>query len=236
MAKVEQRQTVEKGSSGTTAIHVEDGRPLDAQLADEPMVTSDGLEAADQLIAAQLAGRTHESNQSQHLDQVQPPADNAEEIADDEGAGHGIVSGRPGLVSAESLPDFKRILTVADDDAALRIPASARKEFVAVELQPGIAITVATARFAEKAQYATFIKDLGTNDILVREEMIAAESVIAAIYSGKTRLPLASRPYARRAARSATFAISSRPRMPTVRAIFTLSRESFTTTSKCGFA
>ena len=186
MAKVEQRQTVEKGSSGTTAIHVEDGRPLDAQLADEPMVTSDGLEAADQLIAAQLAGRTHESNQSQHLDQVQPPADNAEEIADDEGAGHGIVSGRPGLVSAESLPDFKRILTVADDDAALRIPASARKEFVAVELQPGIAITVATARFSEKAQYATFIKDLGTNDILVREEMIAAESVIADIYSEKT--------------------------------------------------
>ena len=98
-----------------------------------------------------------------------------EESVEDEDAVQGLVSGRPELVSAESLPDFKRILTVADDDAALRIPASARKEFVAVELQPGVAITVATARFAEKAQYATFIKDLGANDILVREEMIATE-------------------------------------------------------------
>lgn len=97
----------------------------------------------------------------------------------------GLSSGRPELVSPDSLPDFKRILTVADDDAALRIPAAARKEFVAVEVQPGVAFTVATARFAEKAQYATFIKDLGNNDILVREEMIATESVIAAIYAGK---------------------------------------------------
>lgn len=97
----------------------------------------------------------------------------------------GLASGRPELVSPDSLPDFKRVLTVADDDAALRIPAAARKEFVAVELQPGVAITVATARFAEKAQYATFVKDLGNNDILVREEMIATEAVIAAIYSGK---------------------------------------------------
>lgn len=104
---------------------------------------------------------------------------------EDQAEGGGMASGRPELVSPDSLPDFKRILTVADDDAALRIPAAARKEFVAVELQPGVAITVATARFAEKAQYATFIKDLGANDILVREEMIATDAVIAAIYSGK---------------------------------------------------
>jgi|GEM_PF-1822179 len=110
-----------------------------------------------------------------------------EQPADDEEQpeGSGLSSGRPELVSPDSLPDFKRILTVADDDAALRIPAAARKEFVAVELQPGVAITVATARFSEKAQYATFIKDLGANDILVREEMIATDAVIAAIYSGK---------------------------------------------------
>ncbi|MDR5754980.1 MULTISPECIES: ATPase, T2SS/T4P/T4SS family [unclassified Caballeronia] len=108
------------------------------------------------------------------------PADDEEQTE-----GGGLASGRPELVSPDSLPDFKRVLTVADDDAALRIPAAARKEFVAVELQPGVAITVATARFAEKAQYATFIKDLGANDILVREEMIATEAVIAAIYSGK---------------------------------------------------
>ncbi|WP_235516649.1 GspE/PulE family protein [Caballeronia cordobensis] len=110
-----------------------------------------------------------------------------EQPADEEDhlEGGGMSSGRPELVSPDSLPDFKRILTVADDDAALRIPAAARKEFVAVELQPGVAITVATARFAEKAQYATFIKDLGANDILVREEMIATDAVIASIYAGK---------------------------------------------------
>ncbi|WP_250508183.1 MULTISPECIES: ATPase, T2SS/T4P/T4SS family [unclassified Caballeronia] len=112
-------------------------------------------------------------------EQEQPAED------EDQPEGGGLSSGRPELMSPDSLPDFKRILTVADDDAALRIPAAARKEFVAVELQPGVAITVATARFAEKAQYATFIKDLGANDILMREEMIATDAVIAAIYSGK---------------------------------------------------
>ncbi|BBQ02719.1 hypothetical protein BSFA1_78470 (plasmid) [Burkholderia sp. SFA1] len=114
------------------------------------------------------------------MEEQEQPADDEEQLE-----GSGLSSGRPELVSPDSLPDFKRILTVADDDAALRIPAAARKEFVAVELQPGVAITVATARFAEKAQYATFIKDLGANDILVREEMIATDAVIAAIYSGK---------------------------------------------------
>ncbi|MEA3099448.1 MAG: hypothetical protein QOF74_3688, partial [Caballeronia mineralivorans] len=96
-----------------------------------------------------------------------------------------VVSGRPPLVSAEALPDYKRILTTADDDAALRIPAAARKEFIAVELQPGIAISVATVRFCERAQYATFIKDLANNDVFVREEMVATEAVIAAVYAGK---------------------------------------------------
>jgi type II secretory ATPase GspE/PulE/Tfp pilus assembly ATPase PilB-like protein len=95
-------------------------------------------------------------------------------------------SGRPELVSAEALPDYKRILTSADDDAALRIPAAARKEFIALELQPGIAISVATAKFCERAQYATFIKDLANNDVFVREEMVATEAVIAAVYAGKT--------------------------------------------------
>ncbi|WP_250441992.1 ATPase, T2SS/T4P/T4SS family [Caballeronia sp. AZ1_KS37] len=118
---------------------------------------------------------------------VHPPVAANDQPSDDEEQteGGGLSPGRPELVSPDSLPDFKRVLTVADDDAALRIPAAARKEFVAVELQPGVAITVATARFAEKAQYATFIKDLGANDIIVREEMVATDAVIAAIYSGK---------------------------------------------------
>src|ERR1700688_2606580 len=97
-----------------------------------------------------------------------------------------VESGRPALVSAEALPEYKRILTTADDDAALRIPAAARKEFIAVELQPGIAISVATVRFCERAQYATFIKDLANNDVFVREEMVATEAVIAAVYAGKS--------------------------------------------------
>ncbi|MDR5826008.1 ATPase, T2SS/T4P/T4SS family [Caballeronia sp. LZ043] len=116
----------------------------------------------------------------------QPTLGDAEDEGDRATDLEAPATGRPQLVSADSLPDYKRILTVADDDAALRIPASARKEFVAVELQPGVAITVATARFAQKAQYATFIKDLGQNDILVREEMIATEAVVAAIYLGKS--------------------------------------------------
>ena len=95
-------------------------------------------------------------------------------------------AGRPTLVSAEALPSYKRILTASDDDAALRIPAAARKEFIAVELQPGIAISVATVQFCERAQYATFIKDLANNDVFVREEMVATEAVIAAVYAGKS--------------------------------------------------
>lgn len=93
--------------------------------------------------------------------------------------------GRPVLVSAESLPEYKRILTGTDDDAALHVSVTARKEFVAVELQPGVAIVVSTARFAERAQYAAFIKDLSSNDVQVKEEMIASEAVIAAVYAGK---------------------------------------------------
>jgi len=93
--------------------------------------------------------------------------------------------GRPTLVSAESLPEFKRILSSTEGDAALKISAAARKEFVAVELQPGIALVAATARFCERAQFATFLKDLSSNDLIVKEEMVATEEVIASIYAGR---------------------------------------------------
>jgi type II secretory ATPase GspE/PulE/Tfp pilus assembly ATPase PilB-like protein len=93
--------------------------------------------------------------------------------------------GRPTLVSADSLPEFKRILSSTEGDAALKISASARKEFIAVELQPGLALVVATARFCERAQFATFLKDLSSNDLVVKEEMVATEQVIASIYAGK---------------------------------------------------
>ncbi|MDR5763007.1 ATPase, T2SS/T4P/T4SS family [Caballeronia sp. LZ035] len=142
--------------------------------------------------SARTAERAAFEHSRRSVDEVAPGpkaskpivAEDADEDGDSAGT-VGLMSGRPELVSPKSLPEFKRILTVSDDDAALRIPANARKEFVAVELQPGIAITVATARFCEKAQYASFIKDLGSNDILVREEMVASEAVIAGIYTGK---------------------------------------------------
>lgn len=95
------------------------------------------------------------------------------------------MTGRPTLVSAEALPDFKRILSSTEGDAALKISAAARKEFIAVELQPGIAVVAATARFCERAQFATFLKDLAANDLFVKEEMVATEEVIASIYAGK---------------------------------------------------
>jgi type II secretory ATPase GspE/PulE/Tfp pilus assembly ATPase PilB-like protein len=97
----------------------------------------------------------------------------------------GSGGGRPALVSADALPDFKRILTGVDADSTLRVSAAARKEFVAVEIQPGIAIVAATARFSERAQFATFLKDLASHDLIVQEEMIATEQVIATIYEGK---------------------------------------------------
>jgi type II secretory ATPase GspE/PulE/Tfp pilus assembly ATPase PilB-like protein len=97
----------------------------------------------------------------------------------------GSGGGRPALVSADALPDFKRILTGVDVDSTLRVSAAARKEFVAVEIQPGIAIVAATARFSERAQFATYLKDLASHDLIVQEEMIATEQVIATIYEGK---------------------------------------------------
>ncbi|CAE6962142.1 ATPase, T2SS/T4P/T4SS family [Paraburkholderia domus] len=107
------------------------------------------------------------------------------ELDDDDHEPTAAASGRPALVSADALPDFKRILTGVDADSTLRVSAAARKEFVAVEIQPGIAIVAATARFSERAQFAAFLKDLASHDLLVQEEMIATEQVIATIYEGK---------------------------------------------------
>jgi type II secretory ATPase GspE/PulE/Tfp pilus assembly ATPase PilB-like protein len=106
--------------------------------------------------------------------------------------------GLPRLMSLDSLPAFKRILCEATSDAALRITANARREFVAVDLQAGVAIVVTTQRFHETALYSTYIKDLARADIAVREEMIATEQVIAAIYGAEksraaTSIPESSR-------------------------------------------
>jgi type II secretory ATPase GspE/PulE/Tfp pilus assembly ATPase PilB-like protein len=94
-----------------------------------------------------------------------------------------LPSGLPRLVSVDSLPAFKRILCEAGPDAALRITASARSQFVAVDIQAGVAIVIATQAFHQTSLYATYLKDLARADIAVREEMVATEEVIADIYA-----------------------------------------------------
>ncbi|WP_333997493.1 ATPase, T2SS/T4P/T4SS family [Burkholderia gladioli] len=101
-----------------------------------------------------------------------------------------VESGRPRLVHAESL-SFKRVLCQRDEHAALTVTEAARREFIAVELQAGISIVVATSRFHESQLYATYLKDLAHADISVHEEMVADEEVIAALY-GKERQKTAS--------------------------------------------
>lgn len=90
--------------------------------------------------------------------------------------------GMPRLFSAESLAEFKRILCDTTPDATLRITAHARREFVAVDMQAGIAVVIATRAFHETALYATYLRDLERVHISVREEMIATEDVIADVY------------------------------------------------------
>ena len=93
-----------------------------------------------------------------------------------------FVPGLPQLPSADALA-FKRILSERGTDATLHITDAARREFVAVEVQAGMAIVVTTQSFHESALYPTYLKDLERADIKVHEEMIAGDAVIAAIYA-----------------------------------------------------
>jgi type II secretory ATPase GspE/PulE/Tfp pilus assembly ATPase PilB-like protein len=93
-----------------------------------------------------------------------------------------LMSGLPQLAAAEALM-FKRILSERGQEATLRITDAARHEFVAVEVQAGMAIVVTTHAFHESALYPTYLKDLARADIKVHEEMIATDAVIAAIYA-----------------------------------------------------
>ncbi|OLL27750.1 secretion system protein E [Burkholderia sp. SRS-W-2-2016] len=96
--------------------------------------------------------------------------------------------GLPQLISVEGLGPFKRVLCEAGADATLHITASARRSFVAVDMQAGVAIVAATREFHDGALYATYIKDLERAHIAIREEMVATEDVIASIYaSAKAR-------------------------------------------------
>lgn len=90
--------------------------------------------------------------------------------------------GMPRLISAEFLADFKRILCDVTPDATLRITAAARREFVAVDMQAGMAVVIATRAFHETAMYTTYLRDLERAQISVREEMLATPEVIADVY------------------------------------------------------
>jgi type II secretory ATPase GspE/PulE/Tfp pilus assembly ATPase PilB-like protein len=91
--------------------------------------------------------------------------------------------GLPQLISVDGLGPFKRILCGIGSDATLNITASARRSFVAVDMQAGVAMVVATREFHEGALYATYLKDLEQADIAIREEMVATQDVIASIYA-----------------------------------------------------
>uniref|UniRef100_UPI003BEEDA21 ATPase, T2SS/T4P/T4SS family n=1 Tax=Burkholderia arboris TaxID=488730 RepID=UPI003BEEDA21 len=109
-----------------------------------------------------------------------------------------IETGRPRLVHADALT-FKRVLCQRDENAALAVTESARREFIAVELQAGISIVVSTQRFHESQLYATYLKDLARADISVHEEMVADEDVIAALYNSEKHRATSSVPEASRA-------------------------------------
>lgn len=90
--------------------------------------------------------------------------------------------GMPRLISAEFLADFKRILCDITPDATLRITPAARREFVAVDMQAGMAVVIATRAFHETAMYTTYLRDLERVQISVREEMLATAEVITDVY------------------------------------------------------
>ncbi|MGF6836365.1 type II secretory ATPase GspE/PulE/Tfp pilus assembly ATPase PilB-like protein [Paraburkholderia youngii] len=109
-----------------------------------------------------------------------------------------LPSGLRQLVAADAL-GFKRILSERGQDATLRITDAARREFVAVEVQAGMAIVITTRTFHESALYPTYVKDLERADIKVHEEMIATDAVIAAIYATERNRSAAILPESSRA-------------------------------------
>jgi type II secretory ATPase GspE/PulE/Tfp pilus assembly ATPase PilB-like protein len=88
----------------------------------------------------------------------------------------------PRLESHELLADFKRILTEAGENAAVRITDEDRKSFIAVDMQAGIGVVVSTRAFRDSPLYATYLRDLERAQISVREELDADADVIAGIY------------------------------------------------------
>ncbi|WP_353254695.1 ATPase, T2SS/T4P/T4SS family [Burkholderia anthina] len=181
----------------------------DTAVSSEPEA---GPAAARADAAAHEAARVPERSESQDADAV-----NGREAASSRPAGYddpptvrrigtdvteapevSIETGRPRLVHADALT-FKRVLCQRDENAALAVSESARREFIAVELQAGISIVVSTQRFHESQLYATYLKDLARADISVHEEMVADEEVIAALYKSEKQRATSNVPESSRA-------------------------------------
>lgn len=104
----------------------------------------------------------------------------------------------PTLTHASALPAYRRLLC-AGDTPLLKITAEASKAFVAIELQAGIALVVATSAFQSGGQYYTYLDDLANAHVIVREQMQATADTIAAIYTAEREQRAPTRGHAPRA-------------------------------------
>lgn len=157
-----------------------DARTAPAAEVTAPDVRSAAPEGADRHAQNELPAVGGAGSPDASGDQVHDVNAHAEPIA--QLGEEYFAPGLPQLASADALT-FKRILSERGADATLHITDAARREFVAVEVQAGMAIVVTTQSFHESALYPTYLKDLERADIKVHEEMIAAEAVIVAIYA-----------------------------------------------------
>ncbi|WP_322074722.1 ATPase, T2SS/T4P/T4SS family [Burkholderia cepacia] len=91
-------------------------------------------------------------------------------------------SSLPELTHVSALPKFRRLLCTGEKPV-LAISEAARGTFVAIELQAGIALVIATPGFLASGQYFTYLDDLAGAHLIVREQMQASEETIAQIYA-----------------------------------------------------
>jgi type II secretory ATPase GspE/PulE/Tfp pilus assembly ATPase PilB-like protein len=162
-----------------------------AQAGAPDATTSGELELADPVVGSPQAGSgqfgTGDDGPPEEPKSELDPAGESTAIAVSDVEYHAV--GMPKLISAEALAEFKRILSDTGTDATLRITVDARRGFVAVDMQAGMAVVIATREFHQTPLYATYLRDLERVHISVREEMIATEDVIAGVYErGRIRL------------------------------------------------
>ncbi|WP_321905839.1 ATPase, T2SS/T4P/T4SS family [Paraburkholderia tropica] len=162
-----------RDNDATAAVDMAPNATIELPGKETPAIAS-GSPASEQL-AETAAGSGGERESTSHSEDAAP---RSLAVPDIEYTPVGI----PRLSSAQALADFKRVLCDSTPEATLRITAEARREFVAVDMQAGMAVVIATREFHETALYATYLKDLERVHITVREEMVATADVIAGVY------------------------------------------------------